>query len=157
MSWDGFYWTFMLRDCWIGGQIGMLFNPAVLQSISWNKNLLKPPPPSPPSTLPLHTIPSSGICQLHPQFHLQLIKAIVLAESYSFSFIFKPINTLQQSPELSQVGAILFSTIYTFICYFTFQVFFLSLQYDASNIKQTKGITNKEKIALIFNTTGTWT
>ena len=30
---------------------------------------------------------------------------------------------------------------------FTFQVFFLSLQYDDSNIKQTKGITNKETIA----------
>ena len=67
------------------------------------------------STYPPHTIPSSSTCQLQPQFYSSADGATALAESSSLSFVIKPIDTPQVSPELSQVGAASFSPIYPFI------------------------------------------
>ena len=50
-----------------------------------------------------------GVLNQHQ--NLQLMKAILPAESSSLSFVFKTIDTLQQAPNLSHLGATPFSSI----------------------------------------------
>ena len=54
------------------------------------------------------------------------MKVTVLAED-SCSFVLKPVNALQQSSDLLQVGATPFSPIYSSIHYLPFQAFVLIL------------------------------
>ena len=62
-----------------------------------------------------------------------LLNVIVLPESSSFSLVFKPIDNLQQSPNLPQVGATPFFHIYQFIILlplFTFSFYRNSDKWD---------------------------
>ena len=68
-------------------------------------------PSIPTSTLPYLAAPANFTLSSN----LQLKKATVLAESSSFSLVFKLIGALRQYPGISQASATFFSRIYPFI------------------------------------------